>query len=251
MPLQFIVDDISTLPEAVQSLYAKDGEKFKLQLDGYEDPAGLKSALQKERDSAKAANKQASQWASIGKTPDEIQALMTRQRELEEGSLLSKEKYEEALKKRMEYVQADNDKKVKALEDRALQKDQLAAKLGDRALADAIRQAALKSGALPEATDDIILRAKALFRLTEDGDVAAFNGDEVLLAKDGKTPLSAIEWAEALRDVAPHLWPRGQGTGSTSAYGANGGKTIKQEAFNSLRPAERAKRMAEGYRVTE
>jgi hypothetical protein len=32
------------------------------------------------------------------------------------------------------------------------------------------------------------------------------------MGKDGKTPLTPLEWAESLRESAPHLWPRATGT---------------------------------------
>lgn len=68
---------------------------------------------------------------------------------------------------------------------------------------DAIRSAALKAGALPEASDDLILRAKGTFQLNDEGEAVAVdaNGD-VLFGKDGKTPLTPVEWAESLKETA-------------------------------------------------
>jgi hypothetical protein len=98
--------------------------------------------------------------------------------------------------------------------------------------------------ALPEALEDIVLRAKnSGWSVNSDGDVVAVNGEDVVLGKDGKTPLTPIEWAESLRESAAHLWPKAQGTGApgSGASGASGKKTITRAQFSSLPPADQAK----------
>lgn len=90
MTLKLIVDSIDTLPEAQRTLYAKteDG-KFRLDLDGYEDPAGLKSALDKERKAARDAVGLSKAWKELGKTPEEIQELIEA-RKRDEADKLTK-----------------------------------------------------------------------------------------------------------------------------------------------------------------
>ena len=88
MALPFSTDSIDTIPEEHRGLYKQDGEKYVLDLTGYEDPIGLKSALQKEREAAKTATKQASAWASLGKTPEEIHALVEAQAQAERDKLV-------------------------------------------------------------------------------------------------------------------------------------------------------------------
>lgn len=87
MPLQFTVDSLDTIPEPLRGSYVKDGDKFRLDLDGYEDPANLKSALQKERDAKRDAVAMAKAWKDIGKTPDEIADLMAAQAQAERDKL--------------------------------------------------------------------------------------------------------------------------------------------------------------------
>lgn len=87
MALEFTVDSIDTIPEAQRSLYKQAGEKYVLDVSGYEDPVGLKSALTKEREAAKTATRQAAQWASLGKTPEEITALVEAQAQAERDKL--------------------------------------------------------------------------------------------------------------------------------------------------------------------
>ena len=88
MPLQLTVDTLDAVPENLRSLYSEADGKFRLAVDGLEDTAGLKSALQKEREAARTAEKQAKAWMALGKTPEEIAALVDAQRKAEEDRAL-------------------------------------------------------------------------------------------------------------------------------------------------------------------
>jgi DNA-binding transcriptional MerR regulator len=82
-----VVDKLDAVPEAQRGLYKPDGDKFRLDVEGYEDPVGLKSALEKERTNAKDAVAQAKAWKALGKTPEEIQALLEAQAQAERDKL--------------------------------------------------------------------------------------------------------------------------------------------------------------------
>jgi len=88
MPLKFTVDSLDTIPEPQRSLYTKaeDG-KFRLDLDGYEDPVNLKTALTKEREEKRDAVKMAKAWKELGKTPEEIQELLAAQQQADAEKL--------------------------------------------------------------------------------------------------------------------------------------------------------------------
>ena len=134
-------------------------------------------------------------------------------------------KIDEVVSRRTERLRSDYDKQLQAERERAEKAEAFANRFKDKVLADSIREAALKAGALAEATDDIILRARNTFRLNEDGEPVAMDADgEVIYGKDGKTPLTPLEWAESLREAAPHLWPRAVGAGPTGDKGAKGAK---------------------------
>ena len=87
MPLPYTVDTLDTIPEAQRDLYKAAGEKFVLDVTGMDDPVGLKSALTKEREAVKLAHRQAAQWTALGKTPDEITALLASQATAETDKL--------------------------------------------------------------------------------------------------------------------------------------------------------------------
>ena len=116
MPLDLVVEDVTTLDESVQSFYVKDETDGVYKLDivaqeGYaiENTAALKSALAKERENAKKATNQLktfqTKYADLD--PDEAREAMIKLQELSEfdpkteADRLASEKYE-AQKKRLE-----------------------------------------------------------------------------------------------------------------------------------------------------
>lgn len=156
-----------------------------------------------------------------GIDPAAVRSILSKFASDEEAGLIAKGDIDTVLKKRTERLQADYDKKLGGEAERASKAEAKAAKLAERTLAGTLRDAAIKTGALPEAMEDIVLRARGIWTLNDEGDAVAVDGDgEVILGKDGKTPLSPAEWAESLREAAPHLWPRPQGGG---AQGSNKG----------------------------
>lgn len=84
-------------------------------------------------------------------------------------------------------------------------------------------------------------------RLVEDGDELRFRTDDGKLVpvKDG-----AAWFAKTRPDYIEAAGGDGGGSGFKGAGGGSG-KTMTQTEFNSLKPAERAKRMADGYSLTE
>jgi hypothetical protein len=87
MALQLTVDKVDTLPESIRALYKPAGDKFQLDLENYEDPVNLKSALDKERTEKRDAIAQAKAWKALGRTPEEIQALVDAQAQAEREKL--------------------------------------------------------------------------------------------------------------------------------------------------------------------
>lgn len=173
-----------------------------------------------------------------GIEPDAVRSILKRFSDEEEAGLIAAGKLDEVLNKRTERMKGDYDKKLGAEAEARAKAEAKAQKLAQRTLAGALRDAAIKSGALPEALDDIVLRAGGLWRLNDDGEAVAVNGDEIILGKDGKTPLTPMEWAESLRETASHLWPKAQGTNAPgSSTGARGAVAKKASAMT---PAEKA-----------
>lgn len=174
-----------------------------------------------------------------GIDPDAVKTILQRFSDDEEAQLIAAGKVDEVLDKRTERLRADVDKQIKAANERAEKAEAFSNKFRDRVLGDAIRSAALKAGALPEASDDLILRAKGTFQLNDEGEAVAVdaNGD-VLFGKDGKTPLTPVEWAESLKETAPHLFPRAEGSGAGGHKPGGGGGSLKRSEMSSSDKAD-------------
>lgn len=178
-----------------------------------------------------------------GIDPDAVRNILKKFADDEEAALIAKGEIDQVLSKRTDRMKADYDKKLQAEAEAKAKAEAKAAKLAERTLAGALRDAAIKSGALPEALEDIVLRASMIWKLDDGGEPVAMNGDEVILGKDGKTPLTPKEWAESLREAAPHLWPRASGT---NAPGSNGtGKPGATKKASDMSPSEKAKFIGE------
>lgn len=188
-----------------------------------------------------------------GIDPDAVRNILSKFASDEEQGLIAKGDIEGVMKKRHSLMQADFDKQLKGRDDAITQLTGKAQKLAAGKVSGALMQAASKAGALPEAMEDIVLRGQGQgWTINDDGDVVAMRDGEIVLGKDGKSPLTASEWAESLRDTATHLWPKAQGAG---AQGSNGGgksnKTITRSQFEALDPMAKAATIKGGSTVTD
>ena len=224
MPLQLVVDSLDSVPEALRDQYVEANGKFRLNVDGYEDPAGLKSALQKEREAAKAFEKQVKSWAALGKSPEEIQELLAKQQELEDKELVDKKEFDKLFEKRIERLKSDYDKKLADATAAAEQAEKRAQAFQGRVLDDSIRAAAAKAGIHQHAIDDALLRARSIFALGEDGQAVQLGEDgRPVLGKDGKSPFTPLEWLEGMKEKAPHWFPATASGGGAGEGGHRSG----------------------------
>lgn len=245
MALQLVVDSLETLPENVRDLYQQDGEKFRLQLDGYEDPVGLKSALQKEREAAKQAQKQASAWAQLGKTPDEIQQILEAQRKADEDKAVKGGEWDKLKAQMLEQTAKEREKLEMALKakDSAI----------ERYLIDAQATAAISE--LKGVPALLLPHVKAAVKVVDD------DGEYVTRVVDaqGNPRVNAKGEFLSIKDLVSEMRQsevfgrafEASGTtgGGAQTSGATGSKTISSAAFDALPPKQRAAKMAEGYRV--
>jgi len=175
-----------------------------------------------------------------GIDPDAVRTILSKFASDEEAALIAKGDIDAVLTKRTDRMKADYDKKLNAEAEAKARAEAKANKLANRTLAGSLRDAAIKAGALPEALEDIVLRAGGTWQLNDDGEAVAMNGDEVILGKDGKTPLTPMEWAESLRETAPHLWPKAQGTNAPGSNGGGGKQTFNPAKLGGTREERKA-----------
>lgn len=219
--------------ELTEEQAAKLTSAFSAKLES--EVTGLKNKRDEFRDKLTATKDQLTQFTSQfdGLDIEAVKSIVSKAGQDEESRLIAEGKLDTVVENRIQRLRQSMDQQLAQEKERADKSAAFAGRFKDKVLADSIRSAAIKSGALPEAMDDFILRAKNTFTLNDDGDAVAVAGDgSVVYGKDGKTPLSPVEWAESLRESAPHLWPRAQGAGPT---GDRGGKaSLKRSEMNPV-----------------
>ncbi|MCJ1639160.1 hypothetical protein SF14_0215285, partial [Acinetobacter baumannii] len=214
MSLPFIVDSLDAIKEEHRALYVEENGKFRLDLEGYEDPKGLKSALQSERDAAKNAKLelQKLQKQFEGIDPEIVKKVFAQIDQDEEAKLIAEGKVNEVIQKRTEKMREEHEKLLKAEKERADKAEAYAQKFKQSVIQSQIVQAAIELEALPEATPDIAFLAQSKFALDENGKaVAVDENGEVVIGKDGQTPMTPKEWVESLREQKPYYWPKPNG----------------------------------------
>ena len=226
MPLPYTVDTLDTIPEAQRDLYKAAGEKFVLDVTGMDDPVGLKSALTKEREAVKLANRQAAQWTALGKTPDEITALLASQATAETYKLAQAGEWDKLRKQ-----QADlHDATIATMTQAGIEKDRTLSKhLIDSAAVSAIAankgSSALLLPLIRGATKVVnengvyaarVVDANGTPRVNEKGDFLSIN-DLV---------------SEMRQDVDLGRAFEPSGTTGSGATGGGGGSTLKSIASN-------------------
>jgi hypothetical protein len=247
MALDLIVDNLDAVPEATRSLYVAYGDKFKLDVSGIEDTSGLKSALDKERKTARELEKQSNIWKSLGKTPEEIQALVEAQAQAETDKLAKNGEWDK-LRAQM------NDKHAQELAEvngKVTAKDQALSKyLVDAAATSAI--AAAKG--VPEL---LLPHVRSSVKVIEE------NGEYLVRVVDaaGNPRVNAKGEFLSINDLVGEM--RGStvfgrafessgasGGGASSSAGA-GQKQMTKAQFLALSPVARANAMAGGTVLTD
>lgn len=237
--LPLVADKIDDIPEPQRTLYVEKEGKFHLDVEGGEDTAGLKSALQKERDAAKESKRILTELQTrfSGIDPDKVKAMMKRLESDGEAALIAEGKIDEVINKRSEKLKEELEKQVKQAAIETAAANKRADKFSQRVLDNHIRMAATKAGLHQHAIEDALFRARSMFSLNEEGDAVQVAADgTTVFGKDGKTPFSPAEWLEGMKETAPHWFPAGSSGGGANG-GNRGGKGGKD--LSHLPPAAR------------
>ncbi len=251
MALAMLLDSIEDLDESQKTLYKEVNGKYQLDLEGYEDPAGLKSALEKERLSAKESNKLVKELQLKYKDidPEKVKTLLSRIENDAEAKLLAEGKLDEVVQGRTEKLRVELEKRVSEADLKADAANQRTSKFEQRVLDNNIRAAASTAGLHAHAIEDALIRARTIFRLDDNGDPVQLDADgQVVFGKDGKSPFNPGEWLEEMKDKAPHWFPVGNsGGGAGGGTGEKSGKKeIPREQFDAMSQNERAKFIESG-----
>lgn len=231
-----VVDDINTVPERARGLYEEKEGKFK-----YVGVDGLKSALtgtRAERDNAARDARAAAQYKALGKTPEEIKALMDAAAAAQEEKDRAEGNWD-VLKQQMtdnhNNAIAEKDKRIKKLET-SLERSEIDSGL-QGVLAD------------PEIGGDPLfllphMRGRVKLEETDDG------FKTVVLRADGSPMLNKENQPAKLKDLAGEFrgderfasafkglnksGGGGTGGGNSGGEGGTGGGTTKKSDMSAV-----------------
>lgn len=251
--LKLTVDTLEGVPETVRDFYEERDGKFALKVDGVEDTSGLKTALEKERKSAREHEKAAKAYRELGLSPDEIKALAEDRAKREREAAEKSGDFDKILGQHR-----DGWAKEKA----ALEAELTAAKTSERSaiIGNSVMTALSKAGATEEGIDLLPDRLANRIKFeTEDG-VRVVK----IMAADGETPMagsgkSGLATYDDLVKEAISKWPSlfkssgagGGGKPPNSGAGGAGSKTMTLADFSALPAKERAAKMAQGLTLKD
>lgn len=252
MALKAVLDTIDDLDENLKAFYTptEDG-KFRLAVEGLDDNTGLKSALQKEREAAREANRRLRELQSQyeGIDPKLAKDLLDKVSQSEEARLIAEGKVDEVIKSRTERMKAEYEARLQQAQTEAEQAKQRAAKRDSQVLENQIMQAAVEAKVFKNAYEDILLRAKRTFSLSNDDKAVAVGPDgQPVFGKDGSTPLTPKEWLDSLRQSAPHLFEaQASGSGAGNGSSAFSGNAKRSQMTAAEKAAYISKHGQEAY----
>jgi hypothetical protein len=251
MALPLIVDDITTIPEAIRGEYAEKDGKFTLSVTGLEATYVPRDALTKANREAAERRHALTAWetAVAGRSVEDVQTLVA---DFDSGKFnkgKTKEEFDAAL-----------------AQHKTQSERQIAAVTGERDTAFGVARKAVVDGGLKGA----LASAKAtktglamLPKILGDRIELKFeNGEPVqrILNADGKSPMigtgaDGFATLDDLMKEAVKTYPdlfEGSGAGGGGAphkSGGGGAKTWTQAEFNAATPKDRAAKMTDGYSI--
>jgi hypothetical protein len=218
MPLKAQVESLDEVPVEARDFYVESGGKYRIAVEGVEFPedvAGLKSALEKERESRKAAEKRLAQMPGDF-DPARWKEMTETQRKAEEEAAIARGEFA----KLREQIQTKHEA---ALREREEQAGKIASQL-DRYIRDeAILRAAAEENAYPNLLPKVVQEFVRV--VDEDGERRA-----VVVDERGQRRLNDRGQDMSIRDLVAWMktqeeyWPlfRGQGVAGGGAVGRSG-----------------------------
>jgi len=239
MPLKLEVESLEGVDESVQGLYKPVGEgetpeKYMLDVEGIPDTSGLKSALEKERGTAKELKKQLKNYDGVDL--EKYQDLLAREAQLAEAD---PEKVESLVQERVKKNDLNWQAKFEELQGALSEKDQ---RLSDLLISDELRKIGVELGVEEgEPMNDFVYRGKGLFKLV-DGKVQPVDAEgNVVYGESGVEPLTMREFGKKLSETAKHLFKSSSGGGASNAGSGSAGSTAIQAKSDLKDAAEKAR----------
>lgn len=264
MALQYIVDSIDTVPEALRGEYTEKDGKWHLAVDGIEDTTGLKNALAAERKRAKELEKDVTGWKRLGKSAEEIDAMIAKQAADELEALKKSGNFEAILKQKEEQHQSvlKQHQDAWSVKQAEIETELSASRASERnaIIETSVMGALTKAKATGEGVDLLTERlGKRIKFEMVDG-----KRKIQIMKVDGETPMagSSADGTATFDDLVKEAvtkWPslfEGSGAGGSGKDPNNsrrdaGAKTLIRKDFDALNPAEKALKIKDGFKVID
>lgn len=247
MAIPYVTDTLDSIPEAFRGEYAEKDGKYTLAVDGIPDtPPNLKSALEKERAARKTLEKTAADWQKLGKSPEEIAAVLASAGE----SAAKSASFDAVLKQHKESF---------AIEKAALLADRDAAHKSEHdALKNATLHAALSAAKATREGLDLLTE-----RLGERIKIETVGGKRVVTITDddgkpmsGKGPdgrATIVDLVNGAISRFPSMFAAsgGGGGGKPSRNHARPSPTISRRDYEALPVHERSAKIRDGIQIVD
>lgn len=159
--------------------------------------------------------------------PDGMKRLQTMMETLQKdelGTLLAEGKTEEWFDKRAGAMKKDYDARMKLIQDKLTEaikeRDESVSSFRTKVLETEVLSACGEAGVVDSAYDDVKAAAGFLFKNDpEHGLCIRDKEGTVVYGKDGKTPLSPLEWLGMQKETKRHWWPPSKGADASSSHG--------------------------------
>jgi len=247
--LKLVVDSLEGMDTVIQSFY-KQGSDNKFYLDKEED-IEVKKKVDEFRENNINLMKERDDLLLKMKDIDPVKyAEMQKQLEaLGDKKLIDAGKIDEVVAQRTERLRADANAQQEKL---TLANKKLTEELAktnfrlSEVLIDAEITKAVTAIGMPRkgAMQDILARAKLTWKL-EDGKPVPMESDHILYGKDGKSPMSFEEYAQAVAETAPFLFEPTGGGGGHGGAGDGGENRDTDKKLIDLPPDERLRKIHE------
>lgn len=247
MALQAVVQQIDSIPEALQSAYVEKDGAYHLDVEGMVDKSKLDDFRSNNVKLLKDLETMQGKFKNVDL--DQYNNLLQAHNDGTDKKLLDEGKIEELFEERTKRMrEAHNEELGKVQGENDTHRRQLEGLMIDAS----VRDSATKQGVAPTAMDDVILRAKTIFKLKE-GQATPFDSDgNVVYASGSAEPMSVDAWVKGLTGTAPHLFSPSNGGGSQ--HGNRSGKdsaTISRVEFDSMNQLTRSEFARKGGKVVD
>lgn len=232
MALKLILKTLDGLDEAVKKLYVKQGEEFRLDVEGVVSEAQhteLKTKLEEFRENNRTLNGELTKTKETlkqyeGVDLEEVKRLRDQEQKLKDKKLIEAGKIDELLESKLQPIKTSFEQQLKAATDKNAE---LTGQLERMAIDDQLTKLGVEKGILPTAIEDFRYRGRQIFKL-KDGQVVPLAGDGTVVRNTKGDPLSMADWIEKLATDAPHLFAPSKGGGAPNGGGrpAPNGATI-------------------------